>query len=215
MNEINKEYIENFLYDNIKKKSDFLEALEKEALENHVPIISPEVGQFLRFLLASKKPKRILEVGTAVGYSGLLMLDVSQEIEKLVTIEINEETAAIAKENFKKAGQDSRVQLIVGDGLEVLKNLGDTFDFVFIDAAKGHYQEYFNEIRKMLNPGGLIVCDNVLYKGMVATDDLVIRRKKTIVKRLRAFIKEVINLEDFESSLLPMGDGLLVAVRIK
>ncbi|WP_054252418.1 O-methyltransferase [Neofamilia massiliensis] len=215
MNELNYDYVENFLYENIKRKSDFLESLEKEALENHVPIISPDVGQFLKFLIASKKPKKILEIGTAVGYSGLLMLSGSEQIEKFVTIELNETTANIAKENFKKAGEDSRVQVIIGDGLEQIKKLDEDFDLVFIDAAKAHYQEYFNEIKRLIKPGSLIVCDNVLYKAMVTTDDLLVRRKKTIVKRLRAFIDEVINLEDFESSLIPMGDGLLVAVRIK
>lgn len=215
MNELNYDYVENFLYENIKRKSDFLESLEKEALENHVPIISPDVGQFLKFLIATKEPKKILEIGTAVGYSGLLMLSGSEQIEKLVTIELNETTANIAKENFKKAGEDSRVQVLIGDGLEQMKRLDEDFDFVFIDAAKGHYQEYFNQIKRLIKPGSLVVCDNVLYKAMVTTDDLLVRRKKTIVKRLRAFIDQVIHLEDFESSLIPMGDGLLVAVRIK
>lgn len=213
MNEINNEFIETFLYENIKEKSDFLNKLEKEALGNHVPIISPEVGQFLRFLIKLKKPKRILEVGTAVGYSGLLMLDASKDIEKLVTIEIKEESAKIAGENFKKAGEDHRVEIKLGDAFYVLTTMADSFDMVFIDAAKGQYQEYFNQAKRMLNPGGIIVCDNVLYKGMVASDQLLVRRKKTIVKRLRSFIKETMALEDFESTLIPMGDGLLVSVR--
>lgn len=214
MNEINKDYIQEFLYDNLKKKSDFLTSLEEEALENHVPIISPEVGQFLRFLIKLNNPKSILEVGTAVGYSGLLMLDSSKEINKLTTIEKREDSAEIAKENFKKAGEDYRVEILLGDALDVLKSLDQKFDFVFLDAAKGHYGEYFEEIDRMLNPGGILVCDNVLFKGMVATDDLVIRRKKTIVKRLRDFIKYTTNLENYESTLIPMGDGLLVLVRL-
>lgn len=213
MNEINRDYIEEYLYDNLKEKSDFLTALEKEALENHVPIISPEVGQFLRFLLKLKKPRKILEVGTAVGYSGLLMLDVSEKIEKLVTIEIRQDTAEKALENFKLSKEDHRVEIKVGDGLEVMKGLDETFDFVFIDAAKGHYGEYFDEAARLLSQEGVIVCDNVLYKGMVASDELVIRRKKTIVKRLRSFVKDIMQSDEFESSLIPMGDGLLVSVR--
>lgn len=214
MNQINKDYIEEYLYENLKEKSDFLTSLEKEALENHIPIISPEVGQFLRFLIKLNNPKRVLEVGTAIGFSGLVMLDASKDIEKLVTIEKREDLAEIALKNIEEANEKKRVELKVGDALEVLKSMDDTFDFVFIDAAKGHYGEYFEEIKKMITPKGVIVCDNVLYKGMVANDDLVLRRKKTIVKRLRNFIKEVTNLDDYESTLIPMGDGLLVIARL-
>lgn len=214
MNQINKDYIEEYLYENLKEKSDFLTSLEKEALENHIPIISPEVGQFLRFLIKLNNPKRVLEVGTAIGFSGLVMLDASKDIEKLVTIEKREDLAEIALKNMEEANEKKRVELKVGDALEVLKSMDDTFDFVFIDAAKGHYGEYFEEIKKMITPKGVIVCDNVLYKGMVANDDLVLRRKKTIVKRLRNFIKEVTNLDDYESTLIPMGDGLLVIARL-
>lgn len=214
MNQINKDYIEEYLYENLKEKSDFLTSLEKEALENHIPIISPEVGQFLRFLIKLNNPKRVLEVGTAIGFSGLVMLDASKDIEKLVTIEKREDLAEIALKNMEEANEKKRVELKVGDALEVLKSMDDTFDFVFIDAAKGHYSEYFEEIKKMITPKGVIVCDNVLYKGMVANDDLVLRRKKTIVKRLRNFIKEVTNLDDYESTLIPMGDGLLVIARL-
>lgn len=214
MNQINKDYIEEYLYENLKEKSDFLTSLEKEALENHIPIISPEVGQFLRFLIKLNNPKRVLEVGTAIGFSGLVMLDASKDIEKLVTIEKREDLAEIALKNMEEANEKKRVELKVGDALEVLKSMDDTFDFVFIDAAKGHYGEYFEEIKKMITPKGVIVCDNVLYKGMVANDDLVLRRKKTIVKRLRNFIKEVTYLDDYESTLIPMGDGLLVIARL-
>lgn len=214
MNQINKDYIEEYLYENLKEKSDFLTSLEKEALENHIPIISPEVGQFLRFLIKLNNPKRVLEVGTAIGFSGLVMLDASKDIKKLVTIEKREDLAEIALKNMEEANEKKRVELKVGDALEVLKSMDDTFDFVFIDAAKGHYGEYFEEIKKMITPKGVIVCDNVLYKGMVANDDLVLRRKKTIVKRLRNFIKEVTNLDDYESTLIPMGDGLLVIARL-
>lgn len=214
MNQINKDYIEEYLYENLKEKSDFLTSLEKEALENHIPIISPEVGQFLRFLIKLNNPKRVLEVGTAIGFSGLVMLDASKDIKKLVTIEKREDLAEIALKNMEEANEKKRVELKVGDALEVLKSMDDTFDFVFIDAAKGHYGEYFEEIKKMITPKGVIVCDNVLYKGMVANDDLVLRRKKTIVKRLRNFIKEVTYLDDYESTLIPMGDGLLVIARL-
>lgn len=214
MSSINQDYIEKFLYENLKSKEEFLGNLEKEAIENHVPIVTPEVAQFLRFFVSLKKPKKILEVGTAVGYSGITMVKSYPEIEKFTTIELREDTGKKATENFKKAGISEKVDLIIGDGQEVLKNLDDSFDLIFIDAAKGHYKEYFDMCLNLLSPNGVIVCDNVLYKGMVATDELVERRKKTIVKRLREFIKYVMHLENFESTLIPMGDGLLVSVRL-
>lgn len=214
MNEINQDYIENYLFENLKPKDELLERLEKEAHENHVPIVTPEVAQFLRFFVTLKKPKYILEIGTAIGYSGITMLQVSSHIEKLTTVEIRESTATKAMENFKLAGLEDRVEIIIGDGREVLESLEGSFDFVFIDAAKGHYHEYFEEAMRLLAPNGVIICDNVLYKGMVAKDELVERRKKTIVKRLRKFIKDVMHLENYESTLIPMGDGLLVSVRL-
>ncbi len=214
MSAINQDYINEFLYQNLKPKDKFLEKLEQEAHENHVPIITPEIAQFLKFFINLKKPKRILELGTAIGFSGITMLNSYSDIEKLVTIEIRDEMAKKAMENFKEAGHNDKVEIIVGDGEEVLENLEGSFDFIFIDAAKGHYQKYFDEGVRLLAPNGVIICDNILYKGMVASDELVLRRKKTIVKRLREFIKYVMNLEDFESTLVPMGDGLLISVRL-
>ncbi|NLD16165.1 MAG: O-methyltransferase [Tissierellia bacterium] len=214
MSVINQDYIEKYLFENLKPKDELLERLEREAHENHVPIVTPEVAQFLRFFVALKKPKNLLEIGTAIGYSGITMLKASSQTEKLTTIEIRENTATKAMENFKMAGLEDKVEIIVGDGREVLESLEGSFDFVFIDAAKGHYHEYFEEAMRLLAPHGVIICDNVLYKGMVAKKELVERRKKTIVKRLREFTKYVMNLENYESTLIPMGDGLLVSVRL-
>ncbi len=214
MSVINQDYIEKYLFENLKPKDELLERLEREAHENHVPIVTLEVAQFLRFFVALKKPKNLLEIGTAIGYSGITMLKASSQTEKLTTIEIRENTATKAMENFKMAGLEDKVEIIVGDGREVLESLEGSFDFVFIDAAKGHYHEYFEEAMRLLAPHGVIICDNVLYKGMVAKKELVERRKKTIVKRLREFTKYVMNLENYESTLIPMGDGLLVSVRL-
>lgn len=214
MSNINYNYIDEFIRKNLKSQNEFLKALETESLENFVPIISPEVGQFLRFLIELKKPKSILEIGTAVGYSSLVMLDESKEIKRLVTMEKNPEMAEIALKNFKKAGED-RVELILGDAYEEMKNLDEKFDFIFIDAAKGQYKKYFDLGKDLLNEDGLVVCDNILFKGMVANDELVHKRVKTIVRRLREFISYVMELEDFQSSLLPLGDGILVSKRLK
>lgn len=213
MNNINYDYIEKFIKENLKEQNDFLKALETESLEKSIPIISPEVGQFLRFLIKLKEPKKILEIGTAVGYSSLVMLDESDKIEKITTIEKDIETSKIAMENFKKFKEENRVELILGDAYEEMQLLEEKFDMIFIDAAKGQYKKYFDLGIDLLNEKGIIVCDNVLFKGMVANDELVNKRVKTIVRRLREFIDYVMKLEEFQSSLLPLGDGVLVSIR--
>lgn len=213
MSEIIDTTINDYVIDHIPPENEFLRELEASALERNFPIITREVGQFLKFLINLKKPKKILEIGTAIGYSGILMLDSYNEIEKLTTLELKETSAKEADENFKSAGFSEKTQIIVGDALDSLASLKDTdakFDFVFIDAAKGHYHEYFDLIEPMLSENAVVVCDNVLYKGMVADDSLIIRRKKTIVKRLREFIDYMMQNKNYESSLIPMGDGLLV-----
>lgn len=215
MKGINAEYIEEFLYDNLKPKSRLLEELEAYAEEYHVPIVTPEVAQFLRFFINLKEPKRILEVGTAIGYSGITMVTANSKVEKLTTIDIRKDITERAMINFEKAGIEDKVEIIIGDAGDVLKELQGPYDLIFIDAAKGHYQDYFEEAKRLLAAKGVIICDNVLYKGMVASDELLERRKKTLVRRLRKFIKDVMNLEGYESTLIPMGDGLLVSVRLK
>lgn len=213
MNNINYDYIDEFIKNNLKEQNDYLKALETESLDKSIPIISPEVGQFLRFLIKLKEPKKILEIGTAVGYSSLVMLDESEEIEKITTIEKDLGISKIAKENFEKFQEEKRVELILGDAYEEMQKLDDKFDMIFIDAAKGQYKNYFDLGTNLLNEKGIIVCDNVLFKGMVANDELVNKRVNTIVKRLREFINYVMKLEEFQSSLLPLGDGVLVSIR--
>lgn len=213
MSEIIDTTINDYVIDHIPPENEFLRELEASALERNFPIITREVGQFLRFLINLKKPKNILEIGTAIGYSGILMLDSYENIENLITLEIKEDSAKEAEENFKKARVSHKTEILVDNALISLEKLQDRdmkFDFVFIDAAKGHYHEYFDLIEPMLSENAVVVCDNVLYKGMVADDSLIIRRKKTIVKRLREFIDYMMQNKNYESSLIPMGDGLLV-----
>lgn len=213
MSNISTEAVDKYVKKVVPKRNEILTRLEVYAHENHVPIVTPEVGQFLRTMVATIQAERILEVGTAIGYSGILMLEAYKNTNKLVTIEINEEVAEFAKLNFEAAGLSDRVEIKIGDAKTVLSDLVGTFDLIFIDAAKGQYRHYFDEAIRLLSDRGIIICDNVLFKGMIADDGLVDKKKGSIVRNLRSFIDYVMNLEEFKSSLIPMGDGILISVR--
>lgn len=213
MSNINEEYIDEYIRNLVPDRNELLTELEKYADENHVPIIEPEVGQFIKTIIRTKRPKRVLELGTAIGYSGIHILESSDSIEQLVTMEIREDMANIALENFKKANLENKVELMVGDACELLPTVDSKFDLIFIDAAKGQYNLFFKEAQRLLNDDGIIICDNILFRGMVATDELVIRRKKTIVKRLRTFLKDIMETEGYTSSILPIGDGIAIILK--
>lgn len=213
MSNISTEAVDKYVKKVVPKRNEILTRLEVYAHENHVPIVTTEVGQFLRTMVATIQAERILEVGTAIGYSGILMLEAYKNTNKLVTIEINEEVAEFAKLNFEAAGLSDRVEIKIGDAKTVLSDLEGTFDLIFIDAAKGQYRHYFDEAIRLLSDRGIIICDNVLFKGMTADNGLVDKKKGSIVRNLRSFIDYVMNLEEFKSSLIPMGDGILISVR--
>lgn len=213
MSNISTEAVDKYVKKVVPKRNEILTRLEVYAHENHVPIVTTEVGQFLRTMVATIQAERILEVGTAIGYSGILMLEAYKNTNKLVTIEINEEVAEFAKLNFEAAGLSDRVEIKIGDAKTVLSDLEGTFDLIFIDAAKGQYKHYFDEATRLLSDRGIIICDNVLFKGMIADDGLVDKKKGSIVRNLRSFLDYVMNLEEYKSSLIPMGDGILISVR--
>jgi predicted O-methyltransferase YrrM len=210
---INEEYIEDYIRSIIPSNKEYLVEIEKYAHENHVPIIEPEVAQLIKVLLKKNKPKKILEVGTAIGYSALIMAESTSEDTIITTIERNEEMISLANENIKKTPFKDRINIILGDAQDILPQLSDTYDFIFLDGAKGQYLEFFKYCSKYLNPGGIIMSDNVLFKGMVASDELVIRRKKTIVKRLREFLEYINNIEGFVSCVIPIGDGVALTYK--
>lgn len=207
------DYINNYIRKTMKGNEGILAELEAFAEENHVPIVHPEVARLLTVLGKMQKPARILEVGTAIGYSAILMSSFLSKDGRIDTIERYEVAAERAKGNIKKAGLENTINVIVGDALEVLRLLDKKYDMVFLDAAKGQYNEFLPECLRMLNKGGLLVSDNVLYKGMIANDDLVVRRKKTIVKRMRTYLDTICNIEGLETSLIPIGDGVAVSYK--
>ncbi len=207
-------YITEYIRNLIPENKAFLKELELFAAENHVPIVSPEVGQLLRTVLNMHRPARILEVGTAIGYSALLMSEVAPDA-KIVTLELRDEWADIAESNFKRAGKEGRIKLIRGNAVETMKTLEGPFDFIFLDAAKGQYLEFYAESMRMLSDGGILFSDNVLYKGMVASRALLIRRKITIVKRLQKYLKLLSEDQRLTTSVLSVGDGVALSIRKK
>ncbi|UYI78036.1 MAG: O-methyltransferase [Fusobacterium varium] len=189
----------------IKEKDELILEMEAYAQEYNVPIVTKEVAEYLRFLVSSYKIKNILEIGTAIGYSGILMAkEIKENNGKLYTIEIDEERYNLAQENFKKSGL-SNIISIKGDALEEVKKINDTFDFIFIDASKGHYMEFFEDSYKLLNEGGIIFIDNIMFRGYIYKE--YPKRFKTIVKRLDSFIDYLYKRDD-RFVLLPFGDGV-------
>lgn len=195
-----------YIISKIKENDELILEMEKYAREYNVPIVTKEVAEYLKFIVKSNGIKNILEVGTAIGYSGILM---AKEIEKnggkLYTIEIDEERYNLTQENFKKSGLNNIVS-IKGDAVEEIKKIDEKFDFVFIDASKGHYMEFFEDSYKLLNKDGIIFIDNIMFRGYLYKE--YPKRFKTIVRRLNEFIEYLYSRDGGEFVLLPFGDGI-------
>lgn len=213
MNYINEEYIEDYILSILPENEEYLKDLELYANVNHVPIIDKEVAQFLKVLLKIDKPKSILEIGTAIGYSALIMASSTDESCKIKTIERRLDMIELAKRNINNTDYKDKIKILPGEADEILPKLDEKFDFIFLDAAKGHYLDFFNNCTDLLENKGVIVSDNVLFRGMVASDKLVIRRKKTIVKRLREYLEHITHLEGYETSIIPIGDGVALTYK--
>lgn len=190
------------------------DGIEEEALASHVPIIRKETSALLKTLVAMKQPKRILEVGTAVGYSALLMGRVMPADCHITTIEKYGKRIPIAKENFKKAGMGDSVTLLEGDAEEILENLTGPYDFIFMDAAKGQYLHWLPAVLALLPPGGVLVSDNVLQDGdIIESRYAVERRNRTIHARMREYLYTLTHTEELETAIVPIGDGITVSVK--
>ena len=195
----------------MKKKE--LEKIKQKALEEHIPIIMDDTLEVVDKILKEIKPKRILEIGTAVGYSAMCFSEFLSEGGRIDTIERDEERIQEAKENFKKVGVEDKIHLYEGDALEILPTLNEKYDMVFIDAAKGKYPFFLNQALHKLNPQGIIFADNILYKGYVMSDYNK-HKQRTAVRNLREYIKEVSENPNLETEILEVGDGLAIS-RIK
>ena len=196
------------------ENSEILEIIEKEALETFVPIIRKEMQSFMKVLLAIQKPLHILEVGTAVGFSALLMSEYAPKECKITTIEKYEKRIPIAKENFIRAGEEERITLLEGDAEEILGSLSGPYDFIFMDAAKGQYLHWLPVMLRLLPKGGVLVSDNVLQDGdIIESRYAVERRNRTIHARMREYLYTLTHMEEFETSIIPIGDGVTISVK--
>ena len=197
-----------------KGNSPVCNAIEKEALADGVPIIRKEMGNLLKVLLLLKQPQKILEVGTAVGYSSILMSENMPQNCRITTIENYEKRIPVAKNNFKRAGKEEVITLLEGDAMDILKELDGTYDFIFMDAAKGQYINFLPELLRLMPAGGLLISDNVLQEGDIVESRYgVTRRNRTIHTRMREYIYTLTHAEQLETSIVPIGDGITLSVK--
>lgn len=210
---INYDYILRYIRDTLPESEGQLKEMEDYAKEHSVPISQPESIRFLEIIIKIANAKKILEVGSAIGYSAIRMANAAGG--EVTTIELSDEMADIAEENIKTAGLSGKITLIRGDAREVLPNIEGEYDLIFVDAAKGQYAEFFEQSKRLLRKGGIMVSDNVLYKGMTATDELLIHRKITLVRRLRSYLEMLKENKEFSTALIPIGDGVALSFREK
>lgn len=196
------------------RNSELLETIEMEARASGVPIIRREMQSFLKVLLMLKKPAHILEVGTAVGFSALLMSEHIPSGSRITTIENYGKRIPVARQNFIRAGRQKQIRLIEGDASEVLKTLTGAYDFIFMDAAKGQYIHYLPDILRLLPQGGCLVSDNVMQDGEVIESRFAVeRRNRTIHARMREYLYELKHHRELVTSIIPLGDGVAVSIK--
>ena len=201
--------IRDYLHSLEPDQGDLLEEISRKAIRDEVPIIKKETGALLKTMVAAKRPRAILEVGTAVGYSALLMAGVMPAECTITTIEKYEPRIPVAKANFKQAGEEARIILLEGDAEEILKELEGPYDFIFMDAAKGQYIHWLPMILRLLSDGGILFSDNVQSRYAVE------RRDRTIHARMREYLYTLKHMEELETSIIPIGDGAAISVKIE
>lgn len=209
--------ITEYLHSLETSRGELLDTIEKKAIEDGVPIIRSETAALLRSLTAALRPENILEIGTAVGYSALQMCQVMPENCHITTIEKYEKRIPEAKENFRKAGEESRITFLEGDADMWLKELkGKQFDLVFMDAAKGQYLNWLPLLLDLMPVGSVLISDNVLQDGDVVQSRFAVqRRNRTIHSRMREYLYELKHMEEFETAVIPIGDGVTISTRIR
>lgn len=213
---ITEERLSDFINSFDVGNTPFLDELERIATETGIPIIRPQMQSFLKLLLAVKQPKQILEVGTAIGFSALLMSEYGPKDCRITTIENYKKRIPIARENFKRAGRENQITLLEGDASVLLGELFGDYDFIFMDAAKGQYIHFLPDILRLMPLGGLLISDNVLQAGdALESRYAVTRRDRTIHGRMREYLYELKHNEQLQTDILPLGDGVTVSVRIK
>ena len=191
---------------------ELLQEIKQKAIEEHIPIIMDETLEVIEKYLTNNKPKRILEIGTAVGYSAICFSDFLAKDGKIDTIEREKDRVEEAKRNFKNLELENIINIYEGDAVEILPTLNEKYDMVFIDAAKGKYPFFLKQAIRMLNTNGIIFADNILYKGYVMSDYNK-HKQRTAVRNLREYIKQVTENQELDTKILEVGDGLAVSIK--
>lgn len=205
-------HITEFMRSIRRERADELGELERRARKEKYPVSEPETADMLEIMCRVRKPERILEIGTCIGFSALLMHDACPDAE-IITLERNPVMIEPARENFKKFNAEDKIKMLTGNAVEILPELEGPFDLIFIDAAKGQYPVFLRQAERLLSSDGVIVADNVLFNGMVATGIPDIRRNKTIINRLTEFLQELEGEKSLKTVILPISDGVTVSVR--
>lgn len=210
-----KERLADFIASLEPERNPLLSQIEKKARQERIPIIRRETGALLRTLVTALKPMEILEVGTAVGYSALLMAEVMPQEGHITTIEKYEKRIPQARENFRRAKREAQILLLEGDAGEIIPTLPrESYALIFMDAAKGQYMHWLPGILRLLAPGGMLVSDNVLQEGNILESRFAVeRRDRTIHRRMREYLYALKHTEGLETAILPVGDGVTVSVR--
>lgn len=211
-NNINYEYITRYIRRTMKKRTGLLAKMEEYAKINNVPIAQPETISLIENMLLFSKSKFVLEIGSAIGYSSIIMASTGAVV---TTIESDEKMIDMFERFVGASGYDDNIILFKGDASMCLKYIEEKYDFIFVDAAKGQYLNYLPQCMRLLKKGGILFSDNILYKGMVATDELYQRRKVTIIKRLRKYLDTICNMEELKTVIVPVGDGAAISYRVK
>lgn len=207
--------MERYLETLLGERDPLLREMEDQALKETIPVVTPMVGNFLNLLVHTCKAQSILEIGTAIGYSTIWLARAAKETGGYVTtIDMNKDRLARAREYIERAGLGDHVTGLEGDARKILKTLDSTFDFVFIDAAKGEYLEYLSLIYPLIAPGGLLVVDNVLFRGWVVPGSIFGPKYDRMVGGLRQFLEDLSLNADFSTTVLPFGDGVSVSRRL-
>ncbi|WP_405100978.1 O-methyltransferase [Oceanobacillus sp. FSL H7-0719] len=210
-----EEQMKLYLESHLSAKDEWIIQLEETAKQDRVPIMDSIGIDYMLNLIKIHQPKRILEVGTAIGYSALRMLEANPAAE-IITIEKDEERYQQATENIKKLHKEEQITVLSGDALDILDKLTaekEVFDFIFIDAAKGKYQAFFESADQLLANGGLLITDNVLFRGYVANPELAPKRYKSMVKKIRSYNEFLTTHPAYITSILPIGDGVMISYK--
>lgn len=210
MKELLETNLQNFIISVLPEKNDLDLEIEEYALKNHVSIVEYEVAQLLKIMVGIKKPKKILEIGTGLGYSTINMAKAMDPEGKILTIELLKGRVEKAKYYIEKSGEKDKIKIVHGDARKLIDEINESYDLIFLDAAKGQYGKFLEKFETLLNPEGLIIADNVLINGWVVNLNYPERRKKTMVMNMREFLKNFRNNQKFEMSIIPLGDGVAI-----